>query len=104
MIIIKEGQNNIRLTIAFINNVLVSDYKFIIKDTFDQYFYNLNVVDISQNKNLFSEFEITITNDINDEDLLNNVIFLTKNKRYYYMLKNNNETEIIDNGYLIYID
>ena len=101
MIVVEEGINNIQLTLAFLNQN--NDYTLRIEDAFKQYVFNLAVEDVSPNKNFYSQFEVEVVTDINDQDIPNNVIFLTKNKRYLYFLYDL-DGKLVDNGYLIFVD
>lgn len=99
MIVLEEGVNNVQLSIAFFNNN--NDYLLRIEDNFKQYTLDVNLTDMSNNKNLYTEFELEVVTDINDQDLINGKIFLNINKRYFYYLFDSFDN-LIDTGYLIY--
>jgi hypothetical protein len=59
----------------------------------------IELTDISPNKQLFSEFEITATDDKSQQDLSEGIIYLRTLERYVYRLEDVNG--LIDSGYLI---
>jgi hypothetical protein len=61
----------------------------------------VTVTDLSLNKTLFSEFEITTTDTKSQQDLAQNILFFRTNERYLYKLESNGD--LIDTGYITVI-
>jgi hypothetical protein len=99
MIVLKDNTiNEVLMTIGHLH--VTPTYELKIKDTFGQYSKDLELTELGGNQQLVSVFEIEVVQDLIDEDLTQNKIFLKKNTRYIYELFNDDDIKV-GIGYLI---
>ena len=96
MVILKKGKNTIKLTVGHLNGD--DNYIFHIQEAFGQYKADIEVEELSPNRNLISKFEFDIVENSEEQDLPNKKLYLRKGQRYYYKLRTLSG-DIIDSGY-----
>jgi hypothetical protein len=100
MIVLNQNSNQeFRLNIGGVNASPVFDL--VIVESLSGQRRTVTLTDLSPDKTLFSEFEITTTDDKSQEDLAQTIIYLRTKERYIYRLEDSDG--LVDTGYILAI-
>ena len=86
MITLQSGVNQLYLTISELNTINNALYTIVILDESTKQEKSITVVDTSNNPLRYNKFELTLVDDINDEDLDNSIVYLNTGKHTYKVI------------------
>lgn len=89
MITLRLGVNQLYLTISELNTINNAIYNIIIKDETTHEEKSITVLDTSVYAIRYNQFEVTLVDDINNEDLANGIVYLNKGKHTYKVTTTN---------------
>lgn len=83
MITLQSGVNQIYLTISELSTINNALYTIVILDETTKQEKSITVLDTSNNPLRYNQFELTLVDDINQEDLDNGIVYLNTGKHTY---------------------
>lgn len=86
MITLQAGVNQLYLTISELNTINNALYSLVILDESTKREKTISVVDTSVNPLRYNQFELTLVDDINNEDLDNAIVYLNTGKHTYKVI------------------
>lgn len=86
MITLQAGVNQLYLTISELNTINNALYSLVILDESTKQAKTISVVDTSVNPLRYNQFELTLVDDINNEDLDNAIVYLNTGKHTYKVI------------------
>lgn len=86
MITLQAGVNQLYLTISELNTINNALYSLVILDESTKKEKTISVVDTSVNPLRYNQFELTLVDDINNEDLDNAIVYLNTGKHTYKVI------------------
>lgn len=102
MVVLKGGVNQMYLTISELNTINNAIYKMVIIDETTKEEKIVTLLDTTINAVRYNQFQITLVDDINNEDLLNGIIYLNEGFNTYKFITidplNNNNMNICEYG------
>lgn len=86
MILLRRGINQIYLTISELNKINNAIYTLIIKEETTHIEKRLIILDTSTNATRYNKFQVTVVDDIANEDLENGIVYLNQGKHTYQVM------------------
>lgn len=86
MLLLKEGVNQIYVTISELNLINNPIYTLQIKEETTKIVKNITVLDTSTNPIRYNQYQVTLVNTIGAEDLPNGIVYLNDGKHTYSII------------------
>ena len=86
MIVLRKGINQIYVTVSELNTINNAIYNLVIKEEMTHIVKSIVVLDTSIYAIRYNQFEVTLVDDITNEDLENGIVFLNQGKHTYSII------------------
>ncbi len=89
MIVLRKGINQVYITVSELNTINNAIYNLVIKEEMTHIVKSIVVLDTSVYAIRYNQFQVTVVDDINDEDLENGIVCLNQGKHTYSVIATN---------------